>query len=241
MSIPAGKDPTTAAAPQARFDQLRCRDCGNPVGAIAGFGFCRLCGEPLCFYCASNNVVMYDAERLKMVIPLLVVTLWQTRRITSKVSACRQCIHEIFTEKSRLILRSVLGCVIVALCLALPMILAFGPEAVPGATMVGVLFGILSFIAIYPIMRHLHFRKHRPACPVCGRNAVGLLFKAASLRRAGRGMFPDYIDCGCGYQGPRAPFDGLWVFVDKRGPGPLAGSPVDRMARAAAFTGQKRR
>jgi hypothetical protein len=195
----------------------------------------------MCFFCAANNVVMYDAQRLKMIIPLLVVTYWETRKITPKVTVCKSCIHEIFRERSHVALRGVLGGVIVALCLALPMILYAGPEGVPGAAFLGITFGIMSFIPLYFVLRHLHYTKHRPACPVCGRSAVGLLFKAASMRRAGRGMFPDYIDCGCGYQGPRAPLDGLWVFVDKWGPGPLAQSPVDRMAQASAFTRQKRK
>lgn len=241
MSAPAGPPLNNAPAPQPRFDQLRCRDCGRPVGMLAGFGFCRGCGGPLCFYCASNNVIMSEGRRT-LIIPLifLPLALSRTTSITSKVSFCRSCMHDVYGEKAKVLPLSIMGSLIVALVLALPFLAVAGLDAGAGITIMSVLFGILSWLPIFFTLRYLNERKHRPSCPVCGKDATGLLFKSARAQGIRQGWYPDFIECGCGYQGPRAPLDGIWLFVDRFGAGPLAGGPVEKMALASEFVRKDR-
>jgi hypothetical protein len=229
----------TAPGPQSGFGELRCRDCGNPAGALAGFGFCRGCGAPMCFYCASNNIIASEINHC-IPIPLLIVPLHIkiTRIVRPKVTFCRSCLGSIHYRKSRVIPESIAGSLLVAICIALPLIGGFGPEAIPGATIAAVLFGLVSFLPIYFTLKHLDEKISRPTCPVCGRDATGMLFKTLSEFGVETKTAPDMIDCGCGYKGLRAPLDGLWAFVDKNGPKPLAGSPVDRMAQASAYARQ---
>jgi hypothetical protein len=233
-------NPQTGTGPAPHFSQLRCHDCGNPVGNTAGFGFCRMCGAPMCFFCASNSVIFHETNR-RMIIPLIFITLIRTKSVRSKVTVCRTCLSDLYYRKSRVLPESMMGSLMVALCIALPIIGGYGLEAAAGATIMAVLFGILSFIPIFVTLRYLDEKRSRPTCPVCGKDAMGMLFKTSSALGVGSGTFPDFIDCGCGYQGPRAPLDGLWVFVQKNGWAPLSGGPLEKMAQASAFAARNRR
>lgn len=229
----------TAPAPQTRFSQLRCRGCGNPIGNINGYAFCRVCGAPMCSYCASKNAVPIEGRRT-IVIPLIFVPLNLTwsKSVHPMVTVCRTCLSDIYYRKTRVLPESIVLSVFVWLGFALPGIGVGGLDAVPVCTLIGAMFGILSFLPIFFTMRYLDDRRSHPTCPICGRDAMGYLFKASSKFGSGTGAFPDFIKCRCGYEGFRAPLDGLWVFIDKHGPAPLAGSPLEKMARASAFERQ---
>jgi hypothetical protein len=84
---------------------------------------------------------------------------------------------------------------------------------------------------MYTMLKRHYDEKYRPCCPVCGRDVMGAMLHEAMRSGQSAASGPNYVRCACGYEGPRVPLEGFWVFVDKHGPAPFEGSPLAAWAQ----------
>jgi hypothetical protein len=208
---------------------LRCADCGNPAASSGYAGFCRKCGAPLCTVCASNMMTSVDTKT-NMVVPLVVVTYVSSTRVEAKVTVCRSCQADYKKINMDAFKTGGKAGLILWLGISLPLIATTGIGA---AIAILLIIGALGLMFIFPVYFFLvgrNEKNYRPTCPICGKDAMNMLFRNASSLDSREQEMVNMLWCTCGYQGPRVPFDGLWKFVDNHGPGPLAGSSLEPMA-----------
>jgi len=226
--LPSSRPAAEAAAPGG----IRCADCGNTAATEGFAGFCRRCGAPLCFRCASNMMTSTDT-RTTMIVPLVVATYSSNVTVTAKVPVCKSCRAGAPKEQWAELKRA--GKVGLAVWLILSTIIVVA-TGIGGAVLVFAIIGVLSLmftLMIYTFTGSEKEKYYGPCCPVCGRDAMPMLQRQAASMGVGEKEMPDILFCDCGYQGPRAPLDGLWLFVDRYGPGPLRGSPLEPLANAS--------
>jgi len=187
---------------------------------------------------------LVSERRRTLIIPLIIVLFSKTTSITARVSFCRPCFGRLVHEDDTRLEKTAMAAFFIAIALFMPLVVSIGPSTAGGAVVLAVLAGMIAVGAAFPVhylLRYLYERKVRPTCPVCGRDAMRLISRNFSNSGIENGVLPDVIDCTCGYRGPRAPLDGLWVFVETNGPGPLAGSPVEKMANASRIARDARK
>jgi hypothetical protein len=171
--------------------------------------------------------------KTNLVVPLVIVTYYEYTKVEAKVAVCRACQADYKRINMNAFKTGGKAGLILWLGISLPLIAATGLDA---AIVILLIIGALGLMSVFPVYFYISGRNekdYRPACPVCGRDAMDLLLRHASSLGSQDKKMPNIIWCTCGYQGPRAPFDGLWKFVERNGPGPLERTPMESMANAS--------
>jgi len=195
-----------------------CVGCAMPIHFFGSEGFCRVCGGPLCPLCAQSRMT-YSMSKTASVVPLVVVTLVRTVTIHVPVTVCRLCISDLGNKRAKSISRVWKWGVIAFIAAVVPSWFAYPVMAV----LLGAAVFMVALIA-YMIVKDEWIKEIVPCCPACGTLMARELFQAFAMSTGRQGL-PNYVICThCGYQGPRVPLDGLWRFVDNRGPAPLQGT-----------------
>lgn len=206
-----------------RYIDLRCTSCGNLVSMSPASGFCRRCGDPICALCASSTVETKDSHTSTKV-PLLVVNLTQTTTVSAQSSVCGRCRLQFDLERKRAMQVSAASGTAILFGTMLPLLLAGVGGTFPFCF--PAFLGVVLWLLLYSLLLRHYDEKYRACCPVCGSDMMGaMLHQAMGSGQPGPGM-PNHVSCACGYQGPRVPLEGFWVFVDRHGPAPLEGSPL---------------
>jgi hypothetical protein len=230
MTSPTKVHSSTTTSSQCP-EGLRCADCGNPAASSGFAGFCRKCGAPLCPDCTSNTMTTVDSKTT-LVIPLYVATYSQHTTVEAKVTVCRSCQADYKKINMEAFKTGGKAGLVLWLGISLPLVAVSGIDAAIAILLIIGAIGLFFTFPVFFFIAGKNEKNYRPACPVCGRDVMDLLLRQAGTFSPEKGM-PDVLSCTCGYQGPRAPFDGLWKFVDRHGPGPLVGSHLEPLANAS--------
>jgi len=175
--------------------------------------------------CAQSRM-HYGIETTTSVTPLIVVTIYRTASALLPVAVCRLCIADLGNRRARAMSRvAKWGVAVFLACVIVPWFIQPVISVLAGGAVVMV--GIFAYLAV----RDEWIKKIVPCCPACGTIIVRQL-NARFAQNPGPDGVPNYIICTeCGYQGPRVPLEGLWKFVDYRGPRPLDGTFLQKPAR----------
>jgi uncharacterized membrane protein YgdD (TMEM256/DUF423 family) len=225
-SIPQQSPNTPSTGPP----ELKCRTCGAMAAPYGEIGFCAYCGEPLCPSCYPKNMVeAVDSETSRTW--LVVASINKTTQVKIGVTACMQCKERIEHHETKGIKIGLAGGLI-AFFVLLVLLVYF---SMMQFTWFGFCFscgmGIAVCILIFYILVMSKEQTKGPFCPVCGTMVMKQLLEAAKTSGQKDGSMPNYIQCWvCGYTGALHPYEGLWRFVAKYGPGPLAHTVVGRLS-----------
>jgi hypothetical protein len=180
---------------------------------------------------------MTSVDQRTVSVPLVVVSVSSSTTVEAQVAVCARCAWDKRAGTWRSAKLAGEAGLAVWLAISLPIIAASGLGAALAV------FAIIGMFAIFCTALFFFFfdgrveAQYRPACPVCGRDAMPFLLRWGAQAESGRHTMPNYLECSCGYKGVRVPLDGLSKFVAKHGVGPLSGSPLKGMAEAALRIG----